>query len=219
MRLSILICSIPERAHLLSGLLEELDHQIAGRDVEILVDKRPKPNKPGGISVGVKRQSLLERAAGRYVCFHDDDDMPAPDYVSSILEAMADGPDGIGFILRCHFKEGIVASAHSSRYGWDENVDGYRYVRSLNHLNPVKREIALSVGFPDKPLGEDYAYSLGLVGKIKSEVFIPRFLYEYLYCEEDRKTKYGLTNKEEEKIRSDERKSRAQLRHQRRMVP
>ena len=188
--LSILICTIPGREQKFQRLLSELRKQSEGHPVEILWDTRPAKSK-GGPSIGEKRQSLLLMASGRYVCYFDDDDMPSEDYIESILSAADRSPDVISFKLLCHFKGGPVTAVHSIRYAWKENVDGYRYVRSPHHLTPVLRDIALQVGFKDRIHGEDHDYSRGLFGKLKSEVFIDRHLYDYLYTEESARTKYG----------------------------
>lgn len=187
MMLSILICTLPERSESLARLMAMLDQQSEGKAVEILTDAAPKH----AASVGAKRQSLLERATGKYVCYIDDDDTVAPDYIDTLIEAASHDPDCIGFKLMCYFKGGPVTAVHSIRYTWAENVDGYRYVRSPHHLTPVKREIALTVGFKDKRSGEDHDYSRGLVGKLNSEVFIDRHLYNYLYTEQPAHLKYG----------------------------
>lgn len=190
MILSILICTIPKRADKLARLRSVLDEQAQGKPVEIIVDDRPA-KIDGGPSIGEKRQSLLERATGKYVCFFDDDDLPSPDYIEAILQAASHDPDAIGLKMRCFFKGGPFSAAHSIRYKWQENFDGHKYVRSPHHITPVRREIALQVGFKGMNHGEDHDYSKGLVGKLHTEVFIDRFLYDYLYEDQPAKTKYG----------------------------
>lgn len=190
--LSILICTIPGREGTLARLMAQLKEQSEGKAVEILIDARPKANTTGGVSVGTKRQALLEQSTGKYVCYIDDDDTVADDYIDTLLSAAKADPDCIGFKLMCHFKNNPCTAVHSIRYAWKENVDGFRYVRSPHHLTPVKREIAIQVGFNDKRSGEDRDYSNGLVGKLKSEVFIDRHLYNYLYLEQPAHIKYGI---------------------------
>lgn len=193
MILSILVCTIPGREKLLARVMDQLSGQLAahpqGEQVEVLTDPRDKSTP-----VGVKRQALLEQATGKYVCFVDDDDRIADDYIASILEATTHDPDCIGFKTLCHGipKGQTSTAANSIRYKWQENYDGYRYVRSILHLNPVKREIALQAGFKDRRHGEDHQYSVGLVGKLKSEIFIDRHLYHYLYVEQPASVKYGI---------------------------
>jgi hypothetical protein len=46
-------------------------------------------------------------------------------------------------------------------------------------LNPIKRKIALSVGFLDISVGEDYDYSLRLKPLLKTEVYIKTPIYFY----------------------------------------
>ena len=83
-------------------------------------------------------------------------------------------------------------AASSNKYEWTENVDGYRYVRSIYHKTPVKRDIALQCMFPDKSFQEDYEYSMRLKPFLKNEVFIKKVLYYYNFKYENPKTKYGL---------------------------
>ena len=78
------------------------------------------------------------------------------------------------------------------KYDWTENVDGYKYVRSIYHKTPVKREIALKAMFPDKSFGEDYEYSMRIKPFLSKEIFINKVLYYYNYKYENPQTKYGL---------------------------
>jgi len=147
------------------------------------------------ISVGAKRQKLLERATGEYIVFIDDDDWVADFYVSEILKAIKYTPDCIGFLIDCDI-EGVKSNAKASlRYKeWQENVDGFKYVRSIYHKTPVKREIALQVGFSDKRFGEDYEYSQRIMPLLKTEVFINKVMYYYIYRSKNQTAneRYGI---------------------------
>lgn len=187
MKLSILICTTPDRREMFLALYGFLREQAEGKPVEVLFHEDNKE-----ISVGKKRQGLLEKAAGDYIVFVDSDDMVHPDYVDDILHAVTYDPDCVGFKIKCEGTEGKTAKASVIYKNWAENVDGFDYVRSPYHKTPVKREIALKVGFPDKRFGEDYDYSMGLVGLLKTEYFIDKELYIYRYKYEDPKTKYGI---------------------------
>jgi len=73
MRLSILICTIEERAPRFNVLMAELnrqmrDYQISHR-VEVLSECDNRT-----MTIGAKRNLLLSRANGDYTCFIDDDD-------------------------------------------------------------------------------------------------------------------------------------------------
>jgi glycosyltransferase involved in cell wall biosynthesis len=141
--------------------------------VEIVYNDAPK----GTISIGAKRNLLLKESLGEYVCFIDDDDTVSEDYVKQILNAINKAPDCIGFKIKCNM-EGVMQDAASSmKYEWLDNVDGFRYVRSIYHKTPVKRSIAMLAMFPEKSFGEDAEYSKRLKPLLKSEVFIDEFLY------------------------------------------
>jgi len=173
MILSILVCSLGARHHLLSQLVQELRKQ-ATLEVEILVntDDGQKP-------IGTKRNELLRRARGKYVAFVDDDDLVSSDYVRKILSAAQSDPDCCGM-------EGIITLdggnprrfIHSTRYDHWFEKDGV-YYRPPNHLSPVKRQIALQVGFPEISFAEDRMYSLKLLPLIESEAFIEGPIYYY----------------------------------------
>jgi hypothetical protein len=79
-KLSILICSLNRRKKYLKRLVDILRSQ-ANRDIEVLCDI-----DNGEVSIGSKRQKLLNSAVGDYVCFVDDDDLVSEDYVDLILD-------------------------------------------------------------------------------------------------------------------------------------
>lgn len=189
MKLTIAICTIPSRKSLFDRLVSHLKSQSASKEFEVISDCDNKT-----ISVGVKRQKLLEAASGDYVAFIDDDDTVPDDYVNSILEAIKLQPDAIGFKIHCSGCEGVTASASNRWKDWGENEGGYDYVRTPYHKTPIRREIALKIGFKDMRFSEDYDFSKRLKqsGLIKTEEFINKVMYYYRYKFEDPKTKFGI---------------------------
>jgi hypothetical protein len=167
----------------------EILRQSEGRSVEVLVACDNKE-----ISIGKKRQNLLEQATGNYCAFIDDDDFVAPDYVDKILSALETKPDCVGFKIHCTTNGGNPQSAITSiRYPkWVDNVDGYAHCRSVYHKSPVRRELALQVGFPDLRYSEDRVYSIGIMKLVKTEVFIDSVLYFYRFRTEPFAKKYGF---------------------------
>jgi len=196
--LSILIATIPERR----DQFEKLIRNLSGNEgVEVLFDNRPRH----ALSIGAKRQALLEKATGRYICFHDDDDWHSVSYASAIVAATKESPDCIGFLIECRGmgrsqldrkRKGTKLAIASNRYDkWADDFDGYDYVRTIYHKTPVKREHALAVGFRDMRFAEDHDYSMRLKasGLLNVEVFIPEPLYIYRYNYEPHNIKYGIT--------------------------
>lgn len=187
-KLSILICTIESRKEQFTNLLLYLNSQTT-KEVEIVSICDNKE-----ISVGAKRQKLLELAKGEYISFVDDDDWLSPNYVSNILKAIETKPDCIGFLINCKGTPGVSASASNRWLDWADKVGGFDYVRTIYHKNPIKRSIALEIGYKDLRFAEDYDYSKRLKqsGLLKSEEFINEVMYEYRFKYEDPKTKYGL---------------------------
>ena len=149
------------------------------------------------ISVGLKRQRLLELANSDYVAFIDDDDWVSEDYLPAIMNSInSNFPDSIGFLIRCTFDGSvpIIAKASNKYSDWAEDTDGYKYVRTPYHKTPIKRDLAIQIGFKDIRYAEDHDYSrrLKAAGLIRKEDFIDLPLYYYSYVHENPNTKYGF---------------------------
>ncbi len=203
MKLSILIRTIVGREDKFERLSHKLHTQRAltknfnwqYTEVEILHEKDNKQT-----SVGAKAQRLIERATGDFVCFVDDDDDVPDYYIAELLNAIDNNPDidCIGFKIECYGiapnGEVELASASNRWDRWAENVGGFRYVRTIYHKTPVRREHALAIGYKDLRFAEDHDYSKRLKesGLLKKEVFIDKVMYFYNYKYEAPKTKYNL---------------------------
>lgn len=180
--LSILICTIPGRrqmfdvlqAHLYAQMTHLLNHDV----VQVLWDESSI------ISTGHKRNILLQQADGRYIVFIDDDDMVPEYYISEILNAATLDTD-------CMAINGTMSTDGSREIKWRISKDYINqtilenghplYLRTTNHIAPVKREIALKGGFPDKSNAEDKAYSEAIHSFLKTECKIARPMYHYRY--------------------------------------
>lgn len=176
MILSILIPTLPERAHLLQRVLGLLGTH---PEVEILTDPRGRE-----VTTGQKRNDLIDRSQGEYIVFVDDDDFPQNGYTHEIIHAirMNDYPDCITF-------EGWYTENQGPRIPFVIKL-GERYearggivYRWPNHLVPMKKRIAQAVRFPNKTVGEDYEWSREIAqrGLIKTSFHIQKQLYYYDY--------------------------------------
>jgi glycosyltransferase involved in cell wall biosynthesis len=172
-KLSILTATLESRKPVFENLARVLKAQ-SNSHIEMLANC-----DNGEKSVGAKRNELLEAAKGDYVVFIDDDDMISPFYVFGILNAIQQSPDCVGIEGIITLKDiGPKKFIHSLQYtDWYEENE--IYYRCPNHLNPIKREIALDAKFPDKYWQEDKDFSQRLKGKLKTEVFIKGPIYYY----------------------------------------
>lgn len=184
MKLSILIATITERKKQFDSLVMflMLQHQFnadgKSADVELLTICDNKE-----MTIGAKRQRLIEQAKGEYIVFIDDDDTVAPDYIPQTLAAIEYNPDAIGFLIDCDIEGAQKKAIASIKYPeWRDNVDGYDYVRSIYHKTPVRRDLALRAGFNvSMRFGEDHDYAMRLKRYLVSEYFINQTMYYYRY--------------------------------------
>jgi glycosyltransferase involved in cell wall biosynthesis len=186
--LSILILTLPTRIESYFNLIKKLNQQVIENDlndrVQILTLCDSKE-----ISVGTKRNILLEQSCGNYVCFIDDDDEIAPNYLLSIINSIdksnADVITFCGDYVENNKKVPFSISAvHRANY---DSVN--MFYRLPNHLCPVKRKIALNCMFTDKNFGEDSDYAELLNKNINNEYHINEKLYFYMYDSNKSQTK------------------------------
>jgi hypothetical protein len=180
--ISVLICTIPSRASMFSRLICRLSTLISKLSikVELLCDDRTD------ITIGKKRNDMVDNAKGRYCCFIDDDDDVTEDYFQDYEREILKGSDWDCFSLTGkYFSEGVYIKPffHSMDIPvWHETPSGY--MRGINHLNLVKSIIVKTIGFHDMNHGEDIKYSNKLMEskKLKSQFSIdhPTYLYYFV---------------------------------------
>lgn len=177
-KLSILICSVEneDRQSNLKRILHELNVQIsknyAENIVEVIIEK-----DNGEMSVGTKRNILISKAKGEYICFIDDDDFISIDYLEKILENLK------GDILTIrikHIQNGIeLKPIQPSLY--IDNIETSEVIFRTNHFHlcPHKREKATEVMFREINFAEDMDYSQKLVQFVHHYEQINDELYIY----------------------------------------
>lgn len=145
------------------------------------------------MSIGAKRQKLLDRAKGKYIVFFDSDDFPDKNYVKEIMKALESGPDCVGFKIRMTTNGKNPETCIHSLSNPEWTHDGTNYLRNVTHFNPCKRDISIQVGFKDMRFGEDKVYSDAVSKLCKKEIFIDKYLFNYRYSNEiPHKEKYGI---------------------------
>ena len=172
-----------------SPIVDELSESFKHPDiVEILFEEDEKQ-----MSVGAKRQKLLERAKGEYIVYFDSDDFPRSEYLPKIMNAIEKKPDCVGFkIFMTTNGDKPETCIHSLRNPeWKH--DGNNYLRGVTIFNPVKKELALKCSFGNLRYGEDKMYSDMLTPICSTEIFIDEYLFDYRYSTvEKHETKYGF---------------------------
>ena len=189
--IGILTLEEEERKVLLNRLLSFLNMNMSQEDrldIEILVNI-----DDGTKSVGQKRNEILDRAKGEYVCFIDDDDLVDEEYTSLIMKTIRENEDldCVGF-SGMYYVDGnqVILFKHAKEYG-GHYKDGFGIQhRPVNHLNPVKTEYAKQIRFPEQDFGEDSDYCDRLLesGLLKNEVIIDKIMYHYLWSEKGSRT-------------------------------
>lgn len=185
----ILICTISGREEFLKKLLSVLEPQRTN-EVGILInyDSREK-------EIGTKRNELVNQSTAKYISFIDDDDLVATDYVAKILDAMKKSPDCIGiegvFTRNGKKPQKFVYSLKHASLFIENNV----LHRPPTHCNPILREIAVQVPFPEISFGEDSFYSKRICPLLKTEVYVSGPLYYYQYQTQNPFRRYILYSK------------------------
>ncbi len=178
---SILIPTLVERRpqfiQLFTKILRQIEAQNLENRIEIIFfsDNREA-------DVGFKRNQLLSAAKGKYTCFVDDDDDLDEEYIQLIYNKLLDDCDCVKLVgIYHHIDRDKRTFIHSIAYkGYFEK--NQIYYRPPNHLNPIKREIALKVKFDDQSsYGEDtdWAMKICKAGLIKTESQIEKPYYFY----------------------------------------
>jgi len=184
--LSIVMCSIPERAQSFNKLRTEVKRQIdycnnrhrtLGRTE--IVDVITQSVLNGGISIGAKRQEGLNRAQGKYVCWLDDDDWVSPDYVETLLRLAIADADTLVFNNISIFPEFWCLVQMNLDFIQDEQVFPGIVHRRPYHVCGFRRSILKDCIFPDANWDEDTAFLSQVWPKLKSQAKTEAILHEY----------------------------------------
>lgn len=184
--LNILIPSIPDRSKRLSLLVDSLQTQIDYCNkyhsdlgsVTLIVDNSKK-YLDGGLSIGEKRDSLLNRSFDKYICFLDDDDGIAPNYVETLLRLCNEDKDVCTFksLFTCDDYWTIIDMGLNNS---NEQATPDNYVkRNAWHVCPIKRDIAINYSFSDLNHNEDWTWMEKVLKDIKTEAKSNRIIHNY----------------------------------------
>ena len=158
---SVLIPTIPGREAGLSRLTDSIREKVA----RICPDLRYElcvefDNKE--LSIGMKRQKLLESANGKYLSFIDDDDEITDAYIEDLWETIKGGYHTMrlrGQMAQYQFVHSTSMTMTSLMATMDEPPV---FQRPPNHLNPMLTDAAKLIPFKNAVHGEDLDWTLSL---------------------------------------------------------
>lgn len=198
--LSILMCTTPERNEMFSKLFTEIHrqleyiqtfHEALGR-VEILVDDSIK-FLDGGLSVGKKREALLARAEGEYLCYLDSDENISPDYLETILRLCYQGQDICTFRAMVKLKDfWALVDMRLAYHVNDQITPDYTVRRPPWHVCAVKTKYAKMHSFPDVNNAEDFVWMERVLTHCTSEAHSERIIFQYNHGEHSEVDKIPL---------------------------
>lgn len=158
---SVLIPTMPGREAGLFHLMDTIREKVARICPELRVefclafDNRET-------SIGLKRQSLLTQATGKYLSFIDDDDDITDAYIEDLLECFKGG----FHTMRLRGQMSQYTFTHTTAVQLTDRMatkdDPPVFQRPPNHLNPMLSEIAKLVAFKDAVHGEDLDWTIRL---------------------------------------------------------
>jgi Glycosyl transferase family 2 len=149
------------------------------------------------MTIGKKRQILLDKANGKYITMIDDDDEYSTDYFHRIFDPqnMGQAPDAITYLehvydrgttreTRHRSSHYYTAKHHNKFHDWwtDLTKFNYQFARTPFYKDVIRTSIAKQIGFNvDLRYGEDHDFArrLKASGLILKEVHIDLGMYYY----------------------------------------
>jgi hypothetical protein len=185
MILSILIPTIPDRVEMFMKLYNEVSRQVAYVDttfrlgnVEVLVDSREKFLN-GGPSIGKKREALVQRAQGKYLCFLDDDETISPNYIETLQRLCKQDKDVCTFRNITKLETYWTVVDMGLNFQNEEATPERMIKRSPWHICPVRSQYAKKYPFPDTSYGEDWAWFSQVLSHCRTEAKTDAILHQY----------------------------------------
>lgn len=200
--LSVLIPTIPERKDIFDSLWNELYRQLTelyenhpmlgGVDINI---NRGHRFLNGGLSIGKKREDLVKRAKGKYLCFLDDDESIAPNYLETMVRLCNEDKDVCTFRNITKLDTFWTVVDMSLNHTENEQVTPDSIVkRKPWHVCPVRSEFAKLYEFEDSNYGEDWQWFERVLShcqtEAKSNAIIHQYNHSKINSEADKITNY-----------------------------
>lgn len=184
--LSILMATTPDRNEMFTALFNELHRQLEYMqtfhpslgEIEIIVDDS-KRFLDGGLSIGAKRQALLDRATGKYLLYLDSDDWAAPNYLETIVRLAQYDKDLLTFKSLSKLENYWMVVDMSLKYTVNEEGRPGMITRRPWHVNGVKRIWSKQHRFKNISYGEDWSWFERVLVHCTTEEHSEAIIHEY----------------------------------------
>ena len=144
------------------------------------------------ISIGLKRDRLIQMATGKYLVMIDDDDTISRYFVQDVVEACLSNADCIGYYEQVHHARKMSVITLRADKWTSEPGHGGDLQRTPFFKCPIKTDICKQAGCADMRFGEDEDFAIRIKPLLKTEHFIDKIMYHYRYSYENHNTKYGI---------------------------
>ena len=202
--LSVLIATTPDRKEMTDLLLARLEVQrefihrnwLSGH-IEFVVDDS-KRFLDGGLSIGKKREALVQRAQGKYLCFLDSDEDIAGNYLQVLVKLAETRADVLTFRAFANLDDYWCLIDMSLKNTINEETSADKIcVRPPWHVCAVKSHLAKVHSFEDTNYGEDFSWFekvlTGCKTEAKSDAIILMYNHRRDKSEADKITAHVLT--------------------------
>lgn len=185
--LSVLIPTIPERVEMFTRLYNELHRQLEFMQtfhpslgsIEIEVDAT-KRFLDGGPSIGKKREALVKKASGKYLCFLDDDESIAPNYLETLVRLCNEDKDICTFrnITKMDNYWCVIDMSLSNEENLPAGPSSI-VLRRPWHICPVISYFAKMYDFEDVNYGEDFMWMEKVLVHCVTEAKTDAVIHQY----------------------------------------
>jgi len=138
------------------------------------------------MSVGMKRQKLIQESKGKYSTFIDDDDDITDEYIEDMYRMI----EGSYPVMRLRGRIDPYTFTHSLENTLDSPMaQNEVFMRPPNHLNPMMTDVAKLVHYKDAIRGEDLDWTIRMArtGFLTSQYTSDESRIHYIYNMGERK--------------------------------
>lgn len=169
-------------------------------EIEIIVDGSER-FLDGGLSIGKKREKLVTEANGKYLCFLDDDEQIAPNYLETLVRLCHQDRDVCVFRSLAKLDNYWCIIDMGLGQG-NEEANPYDVVhRNAWHVCPVKSKWAKLHTFDDINYGEDWKWFEQVLKHCETEAHTDAVIHSYQHSASTSEADQITTNEKLQSIK------------------